>query len=503
MTRRLCQKKWPREIGAFVVVVSLWTIHAITGCDDDASSVDRADGASPVDAPSKPLASENGLPCAAGTECQSGSCADSVCCNAKCDGICEKCSLEGTVGVCTPIASGLDPDNECPVPPREDAGSGSPNVDAGADAETILDPDGGVILNDTRCKGSCNGQRACAYPNGTVTCGAKFCNTTSEQGRASCDGTGRCNFALEACQAYGCETGSDAGMPALGNQCKTSCTSDDDCLPTHTCNQGNKQCEPKHANGTACTSVTQCQSGHCTVGQSGSGATVCCNDECQVAGGSCTSVVVASPGQCACSACTTGACKLWFIDRDGDGHGDRDGTIANGGALMGCATGLNGNPPAPPAAGFVESQDDCYDVSDVVDVKGKDVHPGQASFFSDSYGPAQSFDYDCDNHYTKLYAEDDSSTCGTCAFDSDVNGDGVCHETTSCNVTQAANHVATFHHCTFVGPGPLCRASDPIAFHFIVDCGASEDLYACNPCSAANQPPGSTKQMLNVKQQCR
>jgi len=48
-------------------------------------------------------------------DCGSGlSCVDNVCCNTACTGACEACDLPGSVGTCTKVGNGQDPDNECP-----------------------------------------------------------------------------------------------------------------------------------------------------------------------------------------------------------------------------------------------------------------------------------------------------------------------------------------------------------------------------------------------------
>jgi MYXO-CTERM domain-containing protein len=47
----------------------------------------------------------NGEACTAATQCASGNCVDSVCCNAPCDGACESCDQASSVGACT-----TDPD---------------------------------------------------------------------------------------------------------------------------------------------------------------------------------------------------------------------------------------------------------------------------------------------------------------------------------------------------------------------------------------------------------
>ncbi len=82
----------------------------------------------------------NGTPCAHDSDCtsatESGHCADGVCCDSACTGVCESCNLTGTVGTCTAIAANTDPDGECgavtptpvppaPPPPVDMAGRGS------------------------------------------------------------------------------------------------------------------------------------------------------------------------------------------------------------------------------------------------------------------------------------------------------------------------------------------------------------------------------------------
>jgi ELWxxDGT repeat protein len=49
-----------------------------------------------------------GQTCAAAGECASNVCADGVCCNATCDGICRSCNLAGSIGTCSPVVNGED-----------------------------------------------------------------------------------------------------------------------------------------------------------------------------------------------------------------------------------------------------------------------------------------------------------------------------------------------------------------------------------------------------------
>ena len=55
----------------------------------------------------------NGEPCASDAQCQSGHCADFVCCDQPCQGQCEGCGVSGSEGACTQFAPGTDPDDEC------------------------------------------------------------------------------------------------------------------------------------------------------------------------------------------------------------------------------------------------------------------------------------------------------------------------------------------------------------------------------------------------------
>ena len=70
------------------------------------------EGGSPGDGGGTP-----GLPvgtaCTQGSACASGFCADGVCCNAACDGLCVTCAAQGSVGTCLPADVGTDPRNDC------------------------------------------------------------------------------------------------------------------------------------------------------------------------------------------------------------------------------------------------------------------------------------------------------------------------------------------------------------------------------------------------------
>jgi hypothetical protein len=460
------------------------------------------DGTATPPPPPPPGGKANGAPCAAGGECSSGQCADGVCCDSACNGVCEKCNLPGKVGQCEPIPDGEDPDNECPTIPLPAPEAGAPpdasdaatdagdaasdavaTPDAPIDAGTPINlPEGGINPDDTKCAGKCNGKRACAYPDSTKTCGDTFCNTPSTQGRGACDGQGHCVLRVESCSAYSCPTGEDGGMPSTA--CRTSCTAESDCLPTHYCDNGT--CKPKLANGTACQSVAQCQSGHCV-------SNVCCNDECNVTGGSCTST--GNVGRCVCPACPGGTCKLWYRDRDGDGYGDMNATVQNGDAIPGCVNNpADGGPPAPPQAGFVENNTDCYDVNDT---RGRYVHPGQTAYFDIGYGPNNSFDYDCSGTIEKETPEFPGGSCGVCQ--KPIFG---CNKGSCTAVGQQGSFDCNEYGICGTRVCFGCFTGATSGFLSSVACGQAAYRYYCGTCASSSGSPPMTSSSTPEKQRC-
>lgn len=437
-----------------------------------------------------------GTVCDAGSQCATGFCSDGVCCEATCDGVCEACNIPGSVGKCAPIPDGENPANECPttpLPPAAEEDAGAPvDLDAGdpgdagdageADASvTFAPPDAGISANDGQCGGVCNGNRACRFPGRDRTCGSTFCTTPTEQARAACDGAGHCVVGSEECAAYSCSDGS-AG-------CKQSCTGEADCAPTHFCDAATSTCKPKLGNGSACTSVAQCQESHCVTG-------VCCNDSCTgFPGASCT--VPGNVGQCRCDACPNGACQLFYIDRDGDGFGDKNATVQNGFAIPACAS-------APPPTGYSATNDDCYDEGGPATATARLVFPGQTQFFAFAYQPAggaASFDYNCDGQTTKETPEyTNGETCGFCRPGTKLL---LCGKTTTCS-TEGEN--AGFACSTGFCPIRGCTTSrcatvgTDAAFTSTVSCGVRTAATNCGSCSGGAMTGATTSQ---VTQQCR
>lgn len=147
------------------------------------------------------LSLAGGTACKADAECDTGRCADGVCCNRACAGTCEACDLPGTAGTCTPVVG---------APKHGACGA------AGADpcSQALCDGKSG-----TACK---------AYVGSTVSCRAASCADGGDVAAASCNGSGTCPAAVtHKCAPFAC------GATA----CKDACRVDDDC-------EGGFHCEP-------------------------------------------------------------------------------------------------------------------------------------------------------------------------------------------------------------------------------------------------------------------
>jgi MYXO-CTERM domain-containing protein len=143
--------------------------------------------------------SPNGTTCEAGAECQSGFCADGVCCDSACNGQCEACNVDPNVGSCSPVTGS-------PV------GDRTPCVDSDAD-----------------CAGACDGVNrvACGYPGADTSCGTPACTGGVARG-SHCNGKGLCVPADDnPCGAYACGD----------TRCKTSCAGQEDCAAGYTCTE--------------------------------------------------------------------------------------------------------------------------------------------------------------------------------------------------------------------------------------------------------------------------
>jgi len=223
--------------------------------------------------------------CTLATDCNSGFCAQGVCCNSACTGLCQSCALTGTGGTCTNVPAGQDPLNQC-----TDAGAST----CGAD-------------------GFCDGAGACHLYAAGTSCAAASCTGSTLTSGRTCNGTGTCLAATtSACDPFTCGTGA----------CKTSCTADTDCVSPNVCM--GSVCT-KRPNGATCTANTDCANGICAQGICCATACTATCKSCALAGtlGTCTNVGMGQDplNQCTdagAAGCGTdgtcngaGACRLY------------------------------------------------------------------------------------------------------------------------------------------------------------------------------------------------
>jgi len=203
---------------------------------------------------------EQGGACVSDGQCVSGHCADQICCDKACDGLCVSCAgvfTGGKDGVCAPALAGMNahPTRDCLTSAAEPCG------------------------ND----GTCNGAGACRLQGSTQVCAPSACSgatgAQSFQPAASCDGTGKCiSPAKQSCAAYDCST---------TNGCAKPCTTDMSCGDGNFCGT-DAICRAKKTDGAACTAANECAHGFCVDG-------FCCESDCTKKG--CFSCARSNTGQ--------------------------------------------------------------------------------------------------------------------------------------------------------------------------------------------------------------
>ena len=229
---------------------------------------------------------KNGQSCTAVADCESGFCADGVCCESACTGACRSCGLPTNLGQCINVASGSsDPRKMCSDKGKATCGT----------------------------NGLCDGAGSCQkYPTGT-DCATEICASGAYTPGSTCNAAGQCvPPASRTCNPYICN----------GSKCFTTCTKDAQCVAGKFCVNGS--CGQKDP-GSDCNSAADCKSGFCAQG-------VCCNTACNGAclacnlpatNGICTGVtdgtqdpqgMCAVTGQTTCGTtglCKGGACAYW------------------------------------------------------------------------------------------------------------------------------------------------------------------------------------------------
>jgi hypothetical protein len=141
-----------------------------------------------------------GSACGGHHQCESGICADSVCCNAACGGQCEACNVPWNEGRCIPVTG-------------TPYGGRTPCVGVGA------------------CVGYCDGfnRGFCTFPSPATQCAAAFCSDGVSVPASRCDGRGFCARPEQnPCGSYACGE----------EDCKTSCQMSSDCAFGFSCDSG-------------------------------------------------------------------------------------------------------------------------------------------------------------------------------------------------------------------------------------------------------------------------
>ncbi len=189
----------------------------------------------PVEIESAPQA----LTCAFDAECKTGFCVDGVCCDRKCDGICEGCSkarkLAGEDGVCGAVPPGKDVTGRCVL-----------KLGEACTAKEECGPN--FCSQGVCCDSSCEGQ-------------CLACNQPGKAGRCSAINEGACGAACD-----GDHTLKQIGAPDVdcapfkcgGPRCNTTCASVKDCVAPAVCSLDG-QCVPATSNAPGDDSVCGCR----------------------------------------------------------------------------------------------------------------------------------------------------------------------------------------------------------------------------------------------------
>lgn len=143
-----------------------------------------------------------GSPCKSDAQCGTGHCVDGVCCDSACSGQCEACDVDGSFGVCVPV-------------------SGAPHG-----TRTACEPGGADACTAKICDGTA--RASCAgFVGAKVSCRAASCTEGVATMPAACDGSGACPAAVtRRCDPYVC-AGDDCG--------KAPCKTDAECAAEYRC----------------------------------------------------------------------------------------------------------------------------------------------------------------------------------------------------------------------------------------------------------------------------
>lgn len=263
----------------------------------------------------------NGNTCVSAAQCDSGYCADGVCCDSWCTGRCQACTAakkgQGVDGTCGNIVAQSDPDDECGNGACSGQGTckGPPGVLCSSDAECFSGFCVDHVCCTERCNGTCSACSAAKKGQGAdgqcepIAIGR---DPDGECNPGECDGAGACNAqqmllgAGEKCVTSAqCASGFCVDSVCCSSACDTTCVAcsqakkgsgpDGTCGPVAYDTDPDEECWGgscdgaglcKYYNGVTCTATTDCLSKYCVDG-------VCCGNICT---GTCMTCSAAKAG---------------------------------------------------------------------------------------------------------------------------------------------------------------------------------------------------------------
>jgi formylglycine-generating enzyme required for sulfatase activity len=223
------------------------------------------------------LKKTTGVPCHLSNECNSGFCADGVCCQSACNGICRSCSLSGFEGTCRHYSTMTDPEGECGLC-RTCNGLGScAAVPVGQDP---LDHCASTLESTCGHDGTCDGTGGCRFWNASTPCAQASCLVHTFFPVDYCDGLGQCqDSGSQDCSPYLCQE----------DRCGANCQTNANCVTGFFCDPATDLCSSNKELGELCNQNSECGSKLCVDG-------VCCVSSCEGLCRACN--LVGQEGQC-------------------------------------------------------------------------------------------------------------------------------------------------------------------------------------------------------------
>jgi hypothetical protein len=226
-----------------------------------------------------------GWSCNAGSDCQSGFCADGVCCNTACTDPCYQCASQGVVVSARHASKAPSKVHDattsaccgCAAAPTQ-GGSATPDWSISTDGCCMPAPFGQpdphklcATTDVSTCglDGLCDGNGDCAFYDSGTLCSPAFCSLNTLVEANFCDGNGTCVVS----GSVSCDPGLCSLSGGEGPACNSSCATDSDCAGDGYCDPGSGNCLSQQPNGQPATGTDQCLSGFLADG-------VCCDTPC-------------------------------------------------------------------------------------------------------------------------------------------------------------------------------------------------------------------------------